>query len=64
MPKAHRGRPATNAAWYPSAPEPGPVAAQPEAPATSDSKAKWVAFAEAVGADSTGTKQEIIARLS
>ena len=64
MPKAHRGRPATNAEIPRPMPEPVTVAAVPQAPATSASKAAWVRYAEELGEDSSGTKQELIARLS
>ncbi|GHG97609.1 hypothetical protein ACFORH_43010 [Amycolatopsis roodepoortensis] len=35
----------------------------PERPANSASKAEWIAYATAVGADTSGTRDEIIARI-
>lgn len=69
MPKIHRDRPPTNRFDVTSAPalpqEPAESSASgpPQMPARSARKPAWVAYAEAVGADSSGTKAQIIARV-
>ncbi len=60
MPKIHRDRPPTDSINTPAV----TVAAAPEPPANSALKARWVAYAEAIGVDSSGTKPQIIKRVS
>ncbi len=60
MPKIHRDRPPTDAINNPRV----TVAVAPEPPAPSALKARWVAYAKAVGVDSSGTKAQIIARVT
>ncbi len=52
MPKLHR---------YPRQPKPEPVTV--ERPALGTAKGKWVVYADSIGVDSTGTKDEIIERI-
>ncbi len=59
MPKIHRDRPPTDSINIPAV----TVTAVPEPPANSAHKARWVAYAEAVGVDSSGTKAQIIERV-
>ncbi len=62
MPKIHRDRPPTNRYDVQvSAPEPEPEA--PPLPARLDRKELWVAYAEAIGIDASGTKTEIVERV-
>lgn len=56
-PMKARGYTALDAASAP------PAAEKPEMPSKSDPKADWVAYAEAIGADSSGTKDELVERL-
>ncbi len=60
MPKIHRDRPPTDAINNPRV----TVTVAPEPPANSALKARWVAYAEAIGVDSSGTKAQIIRRVS
>ncbi len=60
MPKIHRDRPPTYGTIDPAPADP---AAVPEPPARSAVKARWVAYAEAIGADTSGTKPQIIKRV-
>ena len=68
MPKIHRDRPPTNRYDVPeSSPEPE---AQPPTPVVDTGpppraagKAEWVAYAEAVGIDASGTKAQIVERV-
>jgi hypothetical protein len=61
MPKIHRDRPATDqldiVAQVPPREPPNP-------PVKKAGKAKWVAYAEAISVDSSGTKAQIIARVN
>ncbi len=66
MPKIHRDRPPTNAGDIiaqvpPRAPEPEPAEAPPPRSAL---RSVWVAYAESLGVDATGTKAQIIARVT
>ena len=56
MPKIHRDRPPTNRFT-------DPVLEPPQPPAASAFKDEWVAYAKALGIDSTGTKVQIMARV-
>ncbi len=60
MHKIHRDRPPT---YGTSDAAPAAVTVVPEPPARSAVKARWVAYAEAIGADASGTKPQIIARV-
>ncbi len=60
MPKIHRDRPPTDSINTPVV----TVTDVPEPPANSAVKARWVAYAEAIGVDSSGTKPQIIRRVS
>ncbi len=60
MPKIHRDRPPTDSINDPVT----PVIVVPDPPAPSALKARWVAYAEAIGVDSSGTKPQIIKRVS
>ncbi len=60
MPKIHRDRPPTDSINNPRV----TVTVAPEPPLCSAHKARWVAYAEAVGVDSSGTKAQIIARVT
>ncbi len=60
MPKIHRDRPPTDSINDPAT----PATIAPEPPLRSAVKARWVAYAEAVGVDSSGTKAQIIKRVS
>lgn len=68
MPKIHRDRSPTNR-YDPvvSEPEPEPEALQPPTqialPPRSADKAEWVAYAESVGIDASGTKAQIVERV-
>ena len=70
MPKSHRDRPPTNR-YDPVVPEtsPDPEASQPPAqvdpslPPRAADKAEWVAYAESVGIDASGTKTQIVERV-
>ena len=70
MPKSHRDRPPTNR--YDVQPEPESEAPQPPAPIDqvdpsppprAADKAEWVAYAESVGIDASGTKTQIVERV-
>ncbi len=60
MPKIHRDRPPTDSINTPAV----TATVAPEPPANSALKARWVAYAEAIGVDSSGTKAQIIKRVS
>ncbi len=60
MPKIHRDRPPTDSINTPAV----TATVVPEPPARSAVKARWVAYAEAIGVDSSGTKAQIIKRVS
>ncbi len=71
MPKIHRDRSPTNR-YDPVVPEPEsePEAPQPPAqvvdpilPPRAADKAEWVAYAESVGIDASGTKAQIVERV-
>ncbi len=68
MAKIHRDRPPTNAAGDiiaqvpPRAPEPESVAEAP--PPRSAFRSVWVAYAKSLGFDATGTKGQIIERVT
>ena len=68
MPKINLRGPSNRDADGPVVPRSEPAPAEPDAPspsrpAQSADKAKWVAFAEAVGVDSSGSKAQIIKRV-
>ncbi len=72
MPRIHRDRPPTNRYDVQvSAPEPEPEAPQsppqmvdvPPPPPRAAGKAEWVAYAESIGIDASGTKAQIVARV-
>ena len=68
MPKIHRDRPPTNR-YDPVVPEPSPEPEAPQPPAQiappsrAADKAEWVAYAESVGIDASGTKTQIVERV-
>ncbi len=67
MPKSHRDRPPTNR-YDPVVPsEPEPEVPQPSAqidpPPRAADKTEWVAYAESVGIDASGTKTQIVERV-
>jgi len=69
MPKIHRDRPPTNR-YDPVVPKPSPEPEGPPTPVVDPSpppraagKAEWVAYAESVGIDASGTKAEIVERV-
>ena len=63
MPKIHRDRPPTNRYDVPE-PPPDPDTGQPPSlPPRAAGKAEWVAYAEAVGIDASGTKTQIVERV-
>ena len=66
MPKIHRDRPPTNR-YDPVVSEPSPEPEAPQSPSSppprAAGKAKWVAYAEAVGIDASGTKTQIVERV-
>lgn len=62
MPKIHRDRPPTNATTDIVTLVP-PRVELPDPPARSARKTEWVAYAKAIGVDSSGTKAQIIARV-
>ena len=70
MPKIHRDRPPTNR-YDVQVSTPEPEAPQPPArlvdysspPPRAAGKAEWVAYAEAVGIDASGTKAQIVERV-
>lgn len=60
--QAHRGRPPSVSGGSAEPEEAQVVPAPPAPPAPSARKQEWVNYADAVGVDSSGTKQEIIGR--
>ncbi len=65
MPKVHRDRPPTNR--Y-DVPEPSPeseseAVVEVSLPPRAAGKAEWVAYAESVGIDASGTKTQIVERV-
>ena len=66
MPKIHRDRPPTNR-YDPVVPEPSPEPEAPQSPSSppprAAGKAEWVAYAESVGIDASGTKTQIVERV-
>ncbi len=62
MPKIHRDRPPTNRYDVPE-PSPEPEAQPPSLPPRAAGKAKWVAYADSIGIDASGTKAQIVERV-
>ena len=62
MPKIHRDRPPTNRYDIVAPPEPEPEAPQP--PPRTALRSVWVAYAESLGVDASGTKPQIITRVT
>ncbi len=75
MPKIHRDRPPTNRYDVvvpepepetepgPEAPQPPTQVDDPSPPPRAAGKAEWVAYAESVGIDASGTKAQIVERV-
>ena len=64
MPKIHRDRPPTNRYDVVAPPEPvTPQMVDPTPPPRAAGKAEWVAYAESVGIDASGTKTKIVERV-
>ncbi len=63
MPKVHRDRPPTNRYDVVVEPPPEPEAQPPSLPPRAAGKAEWMAYAEAVGIDASGTKAQIVERV-